>query len=67
MTSRASFGSYDVDEARHMVRHHVQDSITRDLLIGNDLPRIYQFTTGGRLIIKSARADEHWSVVWEHY
>ena len=63
----ASFGSYDVDEARHIVTHHVQGSITRDLLIGKDLPRVYQFTTDGRLIIKSARADEHWSVVWEHY
>src|SRR5689334_260453 len=30
----ASFGSYDVDEARHIVTHHVQGSITRDLLVG---------------------------------
>jgi Lipocalin-like domain len=63
----ASFGGYDVDEARHIVTHHVQGSITRDLLIGKDLPRVYQFTTDGRLLIKSAVADEHWSVVWEHY
>jgi Lipocalin-like domain len=63
----ASFGSYDVDEARHMVTHHVQGSITRDLLIGKDLPRIYQFTTDGDLIIRSARSEEHWAVTWEHY
>lgn len=63
----ASFGSYDVDEARHMVTHHVQGSVTRDLLVGKDLRRIYQFTTGGHLIIRSARPDEHWSVTWEHY
>jgi hypothetical protein len=63
----ASFGSYDVDEARHMVTHHVQGSVTRDLLVGKDLPRLYQFTTGGHLIIRSARPDEHWSVTWEHY
>ncbi|MGH9344069.1 MAG: lipocalin-like domain-containing protein [Terriglobia bacterium] len=63
----ASFGSYDVDEARHMVTHHVQGSITGDLLVGKDLPRIYQFTPDGRLIIRSARPDEHWSVTWEHY
>jgi hypothetical protein len=63
----ASFGSFDVDEARHIVTHHIQGSVTRDLLIGKDLPRVYQFTTDGRLIIKPARADEHWSVVWEHY
>src|SRR5689334_9074048 len=63
----ASFGSYDVDEAKHIVIHHVQGSITRELLIGRDLPRVYQLITHGRLIIKSARADEHWAVVWEHY
>jgi Lipocalin-like domain len=63
----ASFGSYDVDEATHTVTHHVQGSVTRDLLVGKDLPRLYQFTGEGRLIIKSARPDEHWSVTWEHY
>jgi lipocalin-like protein len=63
----ASFGSYDVDEATHTLTHHVQGSVTRDLLVGKDLPRIYQFTGDGHLIIKSARLDEHWSVTWEHY
>jgi Lipocalin-like domain len=63
----ASFGSYDVDEATHTLTHHVQGSITRDLLVGKDLPRVYQFTADGRLIIRSARPDEHWSVTWEHY
>ncbi len=63
----ASFGSYDVDEATHTLTHHVQGSITRDLLVGKDLPRVYQFSADGQLIIKSARPDEHWSVTWEHY
>ena len=63
----ASFGSYDVNEATHTVTHHVQGSNTRDLLVGKDLPRLYQFDADGNLIIKSARADEHWSVTWEHY
>lgn len=63
----ASFGSYDVDEAAHTLTHHVQGSVTRDLLVGKDLPRIYQLTGDGHLIIKSARPDEHWSVTWEHY
>jgi hypothetical protein len=61
----ASFGSYDLDEARHMLTHHVQGSITGDLLVGKDLPRVYQFTGDGHLIIKSARPDEDWSVTWE--
>ena len=63
----ASFGSYDVDETNHTVTHHVQGSITRELLVGKDLPRVYQFSADGHLIIKSARPDEHWSVTWEHY
>jgi Lipocalin-like domain len=63
----ASFGSYDVDEATRMVTHHVQGSITRDLLVGKDLPRVYQFSADGHLTIRSARPDEHWSVTWEHY
>ena len=63
----ASFGSYDVDEATHTLTHHVQGSVTRDLLVGKDLPRVYEFTGDGHLIIKSTRPDEHWSVTWEHY
>lgn len=61
----ASFGSYDIDEAKHTVTHHVQGSITHGL-VGKDLTRVYQVTGNRRLIIKSTRPDEHWSVVWEH-
>jgi hypothetical protein len=63
----ASFGSYDVNEATHTLIHHVQGSVTRDLLVGKDLPRVYQLTADGRLIIRSAKPEEHWSVTWEHY
>ncbi len=63
----ASFGSYDVNEAARTVTHHVQGSITRDLLVGRSLPRAYQITASGELIIKSTRPDEHWSVTWKHY
>jgi hypothetical protein len=63
----ASFGSYDVDEATHTLTHHVMGSVTRDLLVGKNLPRVYSLTEDGRLIIRSARSDEHWSVTWEHY
>lgn len=63
----ASFGSYDVNETARTVTHHVQGSNTRDLLVGKDLPRKYEFTADGQLIIRSARPDEHWSVTWEHY
>jgi Lipocalin-like domain len=63
----ASFGSYDIDETAHTVTHHVLGSNTRDLLVGKDLPRKFEFAADGSLIIRSARADEHWSVTWEHY
>ena len=63
----ASFGSYDVNEAKHLVTHHVKGSITRNLLVGKDLPRVYQLTGDGHLIIRSEDPQEHWSVTWEHY
>lgn len=63
----ASFGRFDLDEATHTLTHHIQGSITRGLLVGRDLPRLYQLTPDGRLIIRSARPEEHWSVTWEHY
>jgi hypothetical protein len=63
----ASFGSYDINEETHVLTHHVQGSVTRGLLVGKDLPRMYRFGAAGRLIIRSAHADEHWSVTWEHY
>jgi hypothetical protein len=62
----ASFGSYELDEAKHLVTHHVQGSITHGL-VGKDLSRVYQFTDDGHLIIRSASPAEHWSVTWEHY
>jgi hypothetical protein len=63
----ASFGSYEIDEATHTLTHHVEGSITGDMLVGKDLPRAYHFSADGKLVIRSARRDEHWSVTWEHY
>jgi hypothetical protein len=63
----ASFGNYDVDETARTVTHHVQGSNTRDLLVGKDLLRKFEFTADGHLVIRSTRPDERWSVTWEHY
>jgi hypothetical protein len=63
----ASFGSYDVNEAKHILTHDIQGANTRDLLVGKSLPRVYEFDAQGNLIIKSARSDEHWLVTWKHY
>ena len=63
----ASFGSYEVDEARHTVTHHVLGSNTGDALVGKDLSRMYELTAEGRLVIRPVSAEEHWAVTWEHY
>jgi hypothetical protein len=59
------YGRYDVDERAHSVTHHVEGALVRTL-IGHDLTRVYQFS-GKQLILKSSRADEHWTIAWEHY
>ena len=63
----ASFGSYDLDDSRHLVTHHVQGSVTRNRLVGRELPRRFEFTPDGHLLIQSAQPEEHWSVTWEKY
>jgi hypothetical protein len=63
----ASFGSFDINETTHTLTHHIIGSNTGGLLVGKDLPRVYQFSANGDLILKSARPEEHWSVRWEHY
>lgn len=63
----ASFGAYSIDDKTHTLIHHVQGSNTGDMLVGKDLSRVYQFGPGGRLVIKSARPDEHWSATWERH
>ena len=35
----ASFGTYDIDEATHMLTHHLEGANTGGLLVGKDLPR----------------------------
>lgn len=63
----ASFGSYNIDAAAHTVTHHVQGANTGDRLVGKDLPRVFQITPAGRLVIRSSHPEERWSVTWEHY
>jgi len=61
----AYFGTFEVDEEAHTVTHHVLGALV-PTLIGKDLTRIYRFD-GKQLVMKSARADEHWTIAWEHY
>ena len=61
----ASFGTYVVDESTRTFTFHVDGALVRTL-IGEDLPRAYEFS-GGQLIVKSVNPKEHWRVAWEHY
>ena len=61
----SSFGSYDVDEAAHVVIFHVQGALVRTL-VGRDLPRAMRFSPDGHLTLRSTHPDETWSVTWEH-
>ena len=61
----ASYGSYTVDERAHTFTFHVEGALVRSL-IGKDLLRAFEIS-GNRMVVKSARADEHWRVVWERY
>jgi hypothetical protein len=61
----ASYGSYTVDEKTHIFTFHVEGALV-PTLVGKDLPRLFELR-GNQLIIKSARPDEHWRVIWEHY
>ncbi len=61
----ASYGSYVVDENSHTFTFHIEGALVRSL-IGEDLQRVYEFQ-GDRLIVKPARPDEHWRVIWKHY
>jgi len=54
----AHFGTYEIDEATHTVIHHVEASVTRDLLIGQDVRFNYRFTPEGRLVL---------GLTWERY
>ncbi|HEY0778757.1 MAG TPA: lipocalin-like domain-containing protein [Gemmatirosa sp.] len=60
-----SFGQYVVDTTTRTVTHRYDGANVRALL-GQDVPRRYTFVDG-RLIIRSTRPDEHWSVAWERY
>ena len=61
----ASFGTYEVDESAHTFTFHVEGALVRTL-IGKDLPRAFEFS-GKHLTVTSARAGEHWRVIWERY
>jgi hypothetical protein len=62
-TYDAYFGTYEVDEVRHIVTHHVEGEL-RPNYVGAAYARRYQ-VDGDRLLLSATSPDEHWRVVWE--
>ena len=61
----ASFGTFEVNEEAQTITRQVEGSITPGL-VGKRLTRSYRFSDG-RLIVRSVRPEERWSVIWERY
>jgi hypothetical protein len=61
----ASFGTYEVNDKAQTTTRHVEGSITRGL-VKQSLTRAYRFSDG-RLVMRSVRPEERWSVTWERY
>jgi len=63
----ATFGSYEVDEAKHQLIYQVQASATREKLVGKSEMLAYELPDDRHMIIRPAQADQHWFVTWERY
>ncbi|MEO7966440.1 MAG: lipocalin-like domain-containing protein [Gemmatimonadaceae bacterium] len=62
-TYDAYYGTFDVDETRPIVRHHVTGEL-RPSLTGSIYERRFAFRDG-QLLLSSPRPEEHWRYVWE--
>lgn len=62
-TYDAYFGTYEVDETRHTVTHHIEGELRPDH-VGDSYVRHYE-VDGDRLILSPANPSEHWRVIWE--
>ena len=63
----ATFGTYDMDEAKQQLAFHVQASATRQKLVGKSETLHYEFPDKRHMVIRPTQADQHWFVVWERY
>ena len=61
----ASYGSFQIDESKHLLRFHVIAANTRDKLVGTEELRAYSFPDAKHLTVRPADASQHWSVTWE--
>lgn len=63
----ATFGTYDLDEKKHLLTYHVEASATREKLVGKSETLRYDFPDAHHMIIRPADGTQHWSVVWQRY
>lgn len=63
----ASFGTFEVEEAKHLLRYHPVASATRDALVGADELLHPTFPDRKHLVMRPADPNQHWSVIWEKY
>jgi len=62
----ASFGDYDVDETAHTDAPRTGIEYTHFACWQRSAAQV-RIHSRRHLVIRSSRADEHWSVTWEHY
>ncbi len=63
----ASFGTFKVDEANHLLRYRPVASATRDAFVGTEERLRPTFPDARHLVVRPADPDQHWSVTWERY
>jgi Lipocalin-like domain len=63
----ASFGTFEVDEAKHLLHYHPVASATRDAFIGTEEVLRPTFPDPKHLVMRPDDPDQHWSVTWERY
>ena len=61
----ASYGSFQIDESKHLLKFHVLSANTRDHLVGTEELRMYSFPDARHLVMRPADPKQHWSVTWE--
>ena len=61
----ASFGTFEVDEATHLLHYHPVASATRDAFVGTVELLRPTFPDRRHLVMRPADPEQHWSVTWE--
>ncbi len=59
----ATFGTYKIDATKRTFTVHVDGALVRSL-IGKDLDRSFEISND-RMVVRSTRPDEKWSVIWK--